>query len=357
MEDCSPINHLTAEAPPVFLYYPGQSLKPRKDQSDDIRIINFGLLLKKKMDALKVECQIAAGWPQNPSPRVRTRRSSNFCAVWDETIGAAERNSKTTLMPSPFKPRTLDIGCENTESHLSEKGDTHMDRRGFVQNVAAVAVGGATCLRGGQASETVAAAKPRRATLAQVVVHKNVEQNLANARRALSRPARKRPISYSSQSCFSPGVSAKSGRMRWPPAWEIAELCRKFAVTALVGTGWKEEDKLFNQVRIIDAKGALAGVYAKKCLTYGDAKMFPRHDAARVRLGRLDCGSSDLQRPLGDPRFHRRPKPAFDSSAGPRRGPGDLPSHQFRKRPALSGVSRIESVRASGRSEVSDRGG
>jgi hypothetical protein len=32
---------------------------------------------------------------------------------------------------------------------------------------------------------------------------------------------------------------------------------------------------MFNQVRIIDAKGALVGAYAKKCLTYGDAKMFP----------------------------------------------------------------------------------
>ena len=44
------------------------------------------------------------------------------------------------------------------------------------------------------------------------------------------------------------------------------------AVNCYVGTAWKEEDKLFNQVRIIDATGALAGVYAKKCLTYGDAK-------------------------------------------------------------------------------------
>ena len=66
MEDCSPINHLTAEAPPVFLYYRGQSLKPRKDESDDIHQIGFGLRLKEKMDALNVECEIVAGWPKNP---------------------------------------------------------------------------------------------------------------------------------------------------------------------------------------------------------------------------------------------------------------------------------------------------
>ena len=28
--------------------------------------IDFGLILKKEMDALKVECQIAAGWPAKP---------------------------------------------------------------------------------------------------------------------------------------------------------------------------------------------------------------------------------------------------------------------------------------------------
>jgi len=66
MEDCSPINHLTADAPPVFLHYLGKSLKPRKDASDDIHQIGFGLRLKEKMDALKVECEIVAGWPQNP---------------------------------------------------------------------------------------------------------------------------------------------------------------------------------------------------------------------------------------------------------------------------------------------------
>ena len=89
-----------------------------------------------------------------------------------------------------------------------------MDRRGFLQNVPAIAVGGATCLQGGQAREPVAATKPRRATLAQVVVHKNIKENLANARRAFERLARTRPISSSSQSCFSPEVSAISGRMR-----------------------------------------------------------------------------------------------------------------------------------------------
>jgi hypothetical protein len=49
----------------VYIHYKGQQLNPRKP-SDDIHQIQFGLRLKEKMDALKVECQIAAGWPKNP---------------------------------------------------------------------------------------------------------------------------------------------------------------------------------------------------------------------------------------------------------------------------------------------------
>jgi len=89
-------------------------------------------------------------------------------------------------------------------------------------------------------------------------------------------------------------------------------MCRKFAVTGLVGTGWKEEDKLFNQVRIIDTKGALVGAFMPKSVYLnGDAKkVCPGKTPARVLRGRLDRGSllicNDL---LGDPRFHRRPNP------------------------------------------------
>ena len=63
-EENAPITYLTAEAPPVFLSYPGESLSAKPEA--DIRMIDFGLILKKEMDALKVECQIAAGWPAKP---------------------------------------------------------------------------------------------------------------------------------------------------------------------------------------------------------------------------------------------------------------------------------------------------
>jgi predicted amidohydrolase len=148
-----------------------------------------------------------------------------------------------------------------------------MDRREFVQNAAAIAVGGATCLQGSQARETVDAKKPRRATLAQVVLHRNVEKNLANARRAFEQAGKEKADFVLFPEMFLTG-GVREIRQDEAAAGmaEIAQWCRKFAMIGLVGTGWKEEDKLFNQVRIIDAKGALVDAYAKKCLTYGDAK-------------------------------------------------------------------------------------
>ena len=160
-----------------------------------------------------------------------------------------------------------------------------MHRRGFLENATALAVGGAIWPQGGQAEENTAALKPRRATLAQVAVHKNVEQNLVNARRAIEQAAAEKGDFVLFPEMFLTGY-ARGIRQDEATAGmaEIAEMCRKFAVTALVGTAWQEEDKLFNQVRIIDATGAPAGVYAKKCLTYGDAKSV---SAGTTPLGNL----------------------------------------------------------------------
>jgi len=149
-----------------------------------------------------------------------------------------------------------------------------MHRRGFLQNAAALTVGGTICQQVGQAAENAAAAKPRRATLVQVALHKTVEENLVNARRAIEQAAAEKSEFVLFPELFLTG-SVRNLRQDEAAAGmaEIAGLCRKFAVTALVGTAWKEEDETFNQVRMIDATGTAAGVYAKQCLTYGDAKL------------------------------------------------------------------------------------
>src|SRR5262245_8725811 len=149
-----------------------------------------------------------------------------------------------------------------------------MHRREFVQNAAALAAGGAIWTQGGRAEENAAATRPRRATLAQVAVHKNVEQNLVSARRAIEQALAEKGEFVLFPEMFLTGYARDLHQEEAAAGMEeIAQMCRKFSVMALVGTAWKEEDKTFNQVRIIDATGALAGVYAKKCLTYGDAKL------------------------------------------------------------------------------------
>src|SRR3954447_2577541 len=167
-----------------------------------------------------------------------------------------------------------------------------MRRREFLRNAATLAAGGAIWPQGGQAGENAAATRPRRATLAQVAVHKNVEQNLASARRAIEQAAAEKGDFVLFPEMFLTGYASEFREDEATAGMaEIAELCRKFAVTALVGTAWKEEDKLFNQVRIIDATGALSGVYAKKCLTYGDAKKVSAGTTPLVfSLGGLTAG-------------------------------------------------------------------
>ncbi len=148
-----------------------------------------------------------------------------------------------------------------------------MHRRRFLQGLATMTVAGTSVLQDGKAAEAVATGQPQRATLAQVIVSKDVERNLAKARRAFEQAREEKADFVLFPEMFLTGYY---GKFRQDEAErgmaEIARLCRKFQVTALVGTGWKEQDKTFNQVRIVDAAGGLAGVYAKKCLTYGDAK-------------------------------------------------------------------------------------
>ncbi len=52
---------------------------------------------------------------------------------------------------------------------------------------------------------------------------------------------------------------------------ECLLLCKRHQFTGLIGTCWKQNDKVLNQVRIVDANGQLVNAYAKRCLTYGDA--------------------------------------------------------------------------------------
>jgi predicted amidohydrolase len=146
-----------------------------------------------------------------------------------------------------------------------------MHRRTFVGGIAAWAACGATRSRPSLAAEAPAPPRPQRVTLAQVTTHQDIPKNLANARRALEQAREDKADFVLFPEMFLTGYY---GQLRQDEAAQamasVAELCRTCQVTALVGTGWKEDGKVYNQVRITDAAGDLAGVYAKKCVCYGE---------------------------------------------------------------------------------------
>ena len=62
----------------------------------------------------------------------------------------------------------------------------------------------------------------------------------------------------------------------------------------LMRTGWKEQGKTYNQIRIVDATGELAGQYAKTCLCYSESDFtaggFPMvHQVGGIKFGTLIC--------------------------------------------------------------------
>ncbi len=59
-EAAAPISHLTKDDPPVFAFYnePKGPLPADAQPGQGIHHINFGLKLKEKMDALKIECVV-----------------------------------------------------------------------------------------------------------------------------------------------------------------------------------------------------------------------------------------------------------------------------------------------------------
>ncbi len=71
-EESSPINHVTAGAPPVFMYYsrPMRPL-PVADTGEGIHNPRLGYLLKEKMDKLGVECEVHLVTEYKSTPPVK----------------------------------------------------------------------------------------------------------------------------------------------------------------------------------------------------------------------------------------------------------------------------------------------
>jgi len=137
------------------------------------------------------------------------------------------------------------------------------------------------------------AASPQRITLAQIFVTENVAENAARMRAAFEVAVRDRAqwifFPEGALSGYYDGFDQQEVAVEFD---EICKLCRQHAITAVVGTCWKEDGKTYNELRIVNAQGELAGRYAKRCLTYSDAEQFAVGQGPLAqRVNGLVCGT------------------------------------------------------------------
>ncbi len=137
--------------------------------------------------------------------------------------------------------------------------------------------------------------RSQRITLAQVVTTHDVKRNLTKARAVFDR-ARKDGASWvlfpeGFLSGYYTGFAQEEVAVAFA---EVEALCRESRVIGLIGTGWKEGGKTYDQIRIVDATGKLVAQYAKTCLCYNESGFtaggFPMiHVLGGIKFGTLIC--------------------------------------------------------------------
>jgi predicted amidohydrolase len=135
----------------------------------------------------------------------------------------------------------------------------------------------------------------QRITLAQFVTTQDVKRNLDQARKAFEQARRDSAGWIMFPECFLSGYYTGFDQVEVAAAFaEIQRLCRDARLIGLIGTGWKEQGKTYNQIRIVDATGRSAGQYAKTCLCYSESDFtaggFPMiHTVGGIKFGTLIC--------------------------------------------------------------------
>ena len=140
--------------------------------------------------------------------------------------------------------------------------------------------------------------EPQRITLAQVYTTGQVSYNLAKARQAFDQAKKDGAGWILFPELFLTGVhnGDKFKQKDVAPAFEeIRGLCRKHKLVGLIGTGWRENGKCYNAVKVVERDGKVASTFAKTCLTRGDSHEFDpgpihfMHTAGGIKFGILIC--------------------------------------------------------------------
>ena len=116
--------------------------------------------------------------------------------------------------------------------------------------------------------------RPHRLTLAQLLVTRSVKENLERMKPAFRQAARDKARWLLFPEGMLSGYTGSFDQEEVAAAFaECAELTKELRLTSLIGTSWKNADgSVENQVRMVGLDGMVFGAYAKRCLTYGDAK-------------------------------------------------------------------------------------
>jgi predicted amidohydrolase len=182
-------------------------------------------------------------------------------------------------------------------------GTVIQTRRRFVAGAVAGAVGGIRSTVGAAEEQDARrqpgpAGRPQRVTLAQVITTGEITLNLGKAELVMKQAGKDGAQWVLFPELFLTGTHNGNRYRQAEVAPAFAQMqawCRQYGVIGLIGTGWTEGGKNYNQVRIVDAQGSVASIYAKTCLTYGDAKEFEPgsislvHTAGGIRFGVLIC--------------------------------------------------------------------
>jgi predicted amidohydrolase len=140
-------------------------------------------------------------------------------------------------------------------------------------------------------------ARSQRVTLAQILVTRDVADNLKRIRSAFEQAKKDKArwifFPEGALSGYHGGFDPKKVEEGFD---EVRQLCKDAGVIGLIGTCWKEDaGKPHNQIRIVDKVGDLVSRYSKTCLTYSDAKDyvaggFPMiHSVGGLKVGTLIC--------------------------------------------------------------------
>ena len=167
-------------------------------------------------------------------------------------------------------------------------------RREFIRKTLRGAAGMALAPMMGRGS-AFAADNVQRITLAQVPVTEDVTKNLGYAHEALAQAERDRAHWVFFPEMFLSGYYGGFRQEEVSRAFEeICALCRKARISGLISTGWKEQGKTYDQIRIVNSQGECVGVYAKRLLCYGESYLAPGetpmvHTLNGLKFGTLIC--------------------------------------------------------------------